>query len=132
MDSEAEEVGFDKEFDDAMVALGRSWMLAKYVFVVVVALLLAGLSCFLLACASVSTETVEVKVPVAVRVVPPPELTAPLAVDPLPVFVAPADPAATSALTPQGERDLQQLLLELLTRLRAWAVWAATPEDRTP
>jgi hypothetical protein len=69
-------------------------------------------------------ETVEVKVPVAVRAVPPAELTAPLAADPLPAFVAPTDPAATSALTAAAERDLQQLLLELFTRLRAWTAWA--------
>ena len=80
-------------------------------------------------CASVSTETVEVKVPVAVRAAPPAELTAPLATDPLPAFVAPTDPAATSALTAAAERDLQQLLLELLTRLRAWAAWAS-PDPR--
>ena len=80
-------------------------------------------------CAGVSLETVEVKVPVAVRAAPPAELTAPLAVDPLPAFVAPSDPAATSALTAAAERDLQQLLLELLTRLRAWAAWAS-PDPR--
>jgi hypothetical protein len=66
---------------------------------------------------------------VIARAAPPAELTAPLAGDPLPAFVAPTDPAATSALTADGERDLQQLLLELLTRLRAWAAWAS-PETR--
>ena len=76
-------------------------------------------------CASVSQETVTVEVPVAVRAAPPAELTAPLAA-PAPVFVAPADPAATSALTPEGERRLRQLLHELLTRVRAWAAWAET------
>ncbi len=88
--------------------------------------LIVGLA--LTGCAGVSRETVEVKVPVAVRVAPPAELTAPLAVDPLPVFVTPTDPAATAALTADGERDFQQLLLTLLTRLRAWAAWAQPPE----
>ena len=105
-----------------------SWPSAL-LFGAAVALWLAGLSCLLLACASVSTETVEVKVPVAARAAPPAELTAPLAVDPLPIFVAPADPRATSALTADGERNLQNLLLELLTRLRAWTAWAS-PEMR--
>jgi len=94
---------------------------------VALALLLASFAAALLACAGVSRETVEVKVPVAVRAAPPPELTAPLAAR-APVFVAPADPAATSALTAAGETDLQGLLLELLTRLRAWAAWAAPAE----
>jgi hypothetical protein len=77
----------------------------------------------LVGCAGVSPETITVQVPVARPLTPPPELTAPLTA-PLPVFVAPTTPAATSALTPAGERDLQQLLLELFTRLRAWTAWA--------
>ncbi len=79
-------------------------------------------------CAAVSPETVTVEVPVAVRAAPPAELTAPLAAA-APVFVAPADAAATSALTPEGERRLRQLLHELLARLRAWAAWAAEGTD---
>lgn len=82
-------------------------------------------------CAGVSRETVTVKVPVAVRSAPPPELTAPLD-SPPPVFVAPADPQATSALTPAGERRLKQLLHELLTRARAWAAWATTETETLP
>lgn len=82
------------------------------------------LTLFVLAgCTTVSPETVTVEVPVAVRAAPPVELTAPLAA-PAPVFVAPADAQATSALTPEGERRLRQLLHELLTRVRAWAAWA--------
>jgi len=94
--------------------------------VLVVLLLLAG-------CASVSRETVEVKVPVPVKAVPPVELTAPLAARP-PVFVTPADPKAASALTADGERGLKTLLLELLTRVRAWEAWGAAglEGDRPP
>ena len=80
-------------------------------------------------CAGVSVETVTVDRPVIARAAPPAALTAPLAVDPLPAFVAPTDPAATAALTADGERHLQQLLLELLTRHRAWAAWAS-PDTR--
>jgi len=111
---------FRREFNASLLLFAQA-------FLVVVVLIIAAAVVF--GCASVSTETIEVKVPVAVRAAPPPELTAPLAVDPLPVFVAPTDPAATSALTAAAERDLQQLLLELLTRLRAWAAWA-TPDPR--
>jgi hypothetical protein len=82
------------------------------------------------ACAAVSPETVTVEVPVATRATPPAELTAPLDAAP-PVFVAPTDAQATSALTPEGERRLRALLEELLARLRAWAAWAA-PSPTTP
>lgn len=80
----------------------------------------------LLAGCAVSSETVEVRIPVAVRATPPPELVTPLEA-PLPVFVAPADPQAASALTPAGEAALRQLLLEMFTRLRAWQAWAEAP-----
>jgi len=103
------------------------WALSCLVFdaALLALILLAVLS----GCAAVSRETVAVNVPVAVRAAPPAELTAPLAVDPLPAFVAPTDAHATSALTADGERHLQQLLLTLHTRLRAWSAWA-TPDPR--
>lgn len=72
-------------------------------------------------------ETVEVKVPTLVQRVPPPELLAPLA-PPLPLFVAPESPEASSALTAEGERLLRGLIEELLTRIEAWRTWAQTPE----
>lgn len=65
-----------------------------------------------------------IKVPVPERPTPPPELTAPLALTP-PVFVAPSHPQATSALTPEGERRLKTLLLDLFERTNAWQAWAA-------
>jgi hypothetical protein len=73
---------------------------------------------------AVSPETVNV--PVAVRAKAPAELTAAIA-SPLPVFVAPTDAAASSALTPEGERALRAWIDELLTRLRAWQAWATAP-----
>lgn len=69
------------------------------------------------------TETVEVKVPVPVVRVPPPELLAPLS-PPLPVFIDPAEPNASSALTVDGERLLRALIEELLQRIQAWETWA--------
>ncbi len=97
----------------------------KRTMIAVLLMLLAG-------CASVSRETVEVKIPVPVKAVPAAALTAPLAARP-PVFVAPVDPGVTSCLTPAGERDLKVLLLELRTRLRAWEAWgAAGLEDTRP
>jgi hypothetical protein len=72
-------------------------------------------------------ETVEVKVPTLVQRVPPAELLAPLA-PPLPVFVAPESPDASSALTAEGERLLRALIEDLLTRIEAWKAWAQTPE----
>lgn len=72
-------------------------------------------------------ETVEVKVPVLVQRMPPPELLAPLA-PPLPMFVAPSDPLASSALTIEGERLLRGMLEDLRRRIDEWKVWATTTE----
>lgn len=73
-------------------------------------------------------ETVEVKVPVPFKVPPPPELLAPLT-PPLPTFIDPADPTASSALTAEGERLLRALIEDLLSRIGAWQTWAATPPE---
>ena len=71
-------------------------------------------------------NTVEIKVPVAVQRVPPDALLTPIT-PPLPVFVAPSDPAASSALTVEGERFLLALIEELLQRIDAWKAWATAP-----
>lgn len=68
-------------------------------------------------------EIVEVQVPMPFRVMPPPELLAPIT-PPLPMFISPFDPDATSALTAEGERLLRALIEELLGKLRAWQAWA--------
>lgn len=73
-------------------------------------------------------ETVEVKVPVPVQRTPPAELLLPLK-PPLPVFVSPESPDASSALTAEGERLLRGLIEELLTRIEAWQTWAQTPPE---
>lgn len=72
------------------------------------------------------TETVEVKVPIAVKAEPPAELLAARRLS-LPVFVAPTDPQASSALTAEGERLLRGLIEELLAELEAWKAWATAP-----
>jgi len=71
-------------------------------------------------------EPVRVEIPVPVRATPPAELLAPLQITP-PAFVAPTDPRASSALTPEGEKALRMMLLEMGARLSAWQAWAATP-----
>jgi hypothetical protein len=71
-------------------------------------------------------KTVEVQVPVVVKATPPAELLAPVK-SPLPVFISPFDPNATSALTAEGERLLRGLIEDLLQRLQAWQAWAKEP-----
>ncbi len=71
-------------------------------------------------------QPVEVRVPVPVKPEPPAELLTPLKM-PLPVFVAPSDPLASSALTVESERLLRGLIEELLQRIKAWQTWASTP-----
>lgn len=75
-------------------------------------------------------ETVEVQVPVAVRMEPPAELMQPYVADELPTWIPPADHGATSALTQDGEQRLRLLIHDLLTRDEAWREWASeTPEN---
>lgn len=71
-------------------------------------------------------EVVEVQVPVPFKVAPPPELLAPFKI-PLPVFISPSDPEASSALTAENERLLRGLIEDLLQRLAAWKAWATAP-----
>lgn len=97
-------------------AMSRAYL--RVVATVFAVLLLASL---LPGCAS---SPVEIAVPVPVKATPPAELLAPIGATP-PTFVAPGDPAATSGLTAQGERDLKVLLLELFSRVRAWEAWGA-------
>lgn len=62
--------------------------------------------------------------PVPVRAEAPAELMAPYRPTAIPVFVAPADPQASSALTAAGEKALRDLIDDLLTRDQAWRAWA--------
>lgn len=69
-------------------------------------------------------EIVEVRVPVPVPPDPPAELLdPPMVADGLPAWLEPTDPAASSALGPDGETRLKLLLHDLLLRDRAWREW---------
>jgi len=73
-------------------------------------------------------QVVEVKVPVPTVIQPPPELLQPIKI-PLPVFVAPSDPKASSALTAEGERLLRGMLEELAAwREAVLAYWKTLAE----
>lgn len=85
-------------------------------------LILLMLCLLLPACAA---APLEVKVPIITKAIPPVELADPYQPKAVPKFVSPDDKRATSAMTPEGERLLQELLLEMKTRIRAWEAWAA-------
>lgn len=68
------------------------------------------------------TETVEVEIPVPVARKPPDALLVPVAVE-VPVFVSPDDPQASSALTQEGEKRLQDLILSLKGYMDASRAW---------
>lgn len=72
-------------------------------------------------------EAQRVEVPVPVRREPPAELVAPYRPDSVPAFVEPSDPSASSALTPEGERQMRALLNDLMARDEAWRRWATEP-----
>jgi hypothetical protein len=80
-------------------------------------------------CASRQLEPVfiieRVEVPVPVKREPPEWLAEPYRPQRLPEFVPPSDPAATSALTAEGEQALKLLLEGARTRDRAWRAWSA-------
>jgi hypothetical protein len=82
----------------------------------------------LLAACTAQPERIEVRVPVPVRTMPPTELSTPWQPPPVPAFVLPSDPAASSGLTPDGESRLRTLLLDALTRIRAWEAWGNEAE----
>lgn len=88
----------------------------------------------LLGCASPAavhhSTIVDNLVPVPVHRDPPAALLAPVDGGPVPVFVAPTDPAASSALTAEGERRLKEWLLALRERCEAWRAWATAGEAR--
>ncbi len=73
-------------------------------------------------------EPVEIKVPVPVRVLPPAGTYARPAPGTLPVWTAPGDAAATSCLTPEGERLLKALLAQQEAQRQELEAWATSPE----
>lgn len=68
-----------------------------------------------------------VYVRVSVAPEPPPELMAEVQ-RPALLFVAPDDPAATSALTAEGEQVLRTWVADLEDLLAAWRAWAEPPQ----
>jgi hypothetical protein len=69
-------------------------------------------------------RTVEVKVPVPVKAQPPRELQGSEALPPLPRWVGPQDPAASSCLTPTGEDQLREREGRAVEQLGGWSAWA--------
>ena len=68
--------------------------------------------------------TKEVLVPVPTKAKAPGWLAEDYRPEFLPEFVAPSDPRATSALTPEGEKALRLIILDLIGRDQAWREWA--------
>ena len=68
--------------------------------------------------------TKEVMVPVAVKAEAPDWLSSGYKPEAIPEFVAPNDPRASSALTPDGEKALRLIIIDLIGRDQAWREWA--------
>lgn len=68
-------------------------------------------------------EVIEVMVPIEVMATPPAELLAPIEVA-TPVFISPADPEASSALSVDNEERLKRLILDYYDRELAWRAWS--------
>lgn len=101
------------------------WWFSWWVFwaVLILAVMFGILGCA--APAAVHHATiVDNLVPVPVHREPPAALLSPVDGGPLPEFVAPTDPAASSALTAEGERRLREWLLALRERVDSWRAWA--------
>jgi hypothetical protein len=69
--------------------------------------------------------TKEVMVPVYVKAPAPDWLMVGYRPEALPEFVSPSDPRASSALTPEGEKALRLILIDVTGRDDAWRAWAA-------
>jgi hypothetical protein len=72
--------------------------------------------------------TKEVDIPVGQPLAPPSELKrVPWPPAAFPLFVAPTDPRATSALTVDGEKNLRALMMDREARIDAWEKWGYLP-----
>lgn len=94
-------------------------------------MLMAGLLLVALtACATTDPQVIyktqQVDVQVPTKRLAPDELTMPLKLD-LPAFIAPADPAASSCLSIEGEKRMQLSLYDLRARIDGWEAWYAAP-----
>ena len=100
----------------------RGDMSKKSRFVNMSAALIFGLA--LAACAGPERiVTKEVLVPVPTKAEAPDWLASEYRPEALPEFVAPSDPRASSALTPEGEKALRLIIMDLTGRDRAWREW---------
>ena len=81
---------------------------------------------FLYGCSTprIFVETQEVMVPVPYRVVPPDVLLNPYHPRDLPEFVEPENEEASSCLTPLGEKQLREMIIDLRLRDDLWRTWA--------
>lgn len=80
---------------------------------------------FLASCATQDRiVTKEVMVPVPTKAEAPDWLMVGYKAELVPKFVSPNNPSASSALTPEGERALRLLIVDLLGRDNAWREWA--------
>jgi hypothetical protein len=66
----------------------------------------------------------EPMIPISVKAKAPDWLAAGYKPEALPEFVAPNDPRASSALTPEGEKALRLIIIDLIGRDQAWREWA--------
>lgn len=76
-------------------------------------------------------DTVEVRVPVYMRLQPPAELARQYVPGELPEFISPLDSGAAVALSSDGARGLRALLRDLMARDDAWRAWAIGDEPGT-
>lgn len=80
---------------------------------------------FLAGCATQERiVTKEVMVPVPTKPEAPDWLMAGYKPEAIPEFVSPSDPRASSALTPEGEKALRLIIIDLTGRDDAWREWA--------
>jgi hypothetical protein len=85
-----------------------------------------ALTLVLVGCAN-KPEIRFVKIPVYKKAERPENLKDNWQPDQLPVWLSNDDPKSSSCLSPEGEDRLKAIILELMTRNRAWEAWADEP-----
>ena len=72
----------------------------------------------------VGCATRVIEVPVTSKAVPPADLVEPFVPKERPRFIYPNDADASSCLTPEGERQLREMILDLMSRYEALRAWS--------